>query len=64
LDLAEWREESFVLGEKLTWHEFIRLAEDAKGACVLYKMIHSGQYNTLITIQDPNSMSCTTPRRA
>jgi hypothetical protein len=31
LDLAQWREESFVLGEKLTWHEFIRLAEDAKG---------------------------------
>lgn len=31
LDLTKWREESFILGEKLTWHEFIGLAEDAKG---------------------------------
>lgn len=31
LDLPKWREESYILGEKFTWHEFIKLAEDAKG---------------------------------
>ncbi|KAJ5592598.1 hypothetical protein N7537_009502 [Penicillium hordei] len=32
LDLPKWREESYILGEKLTWHEIIKLAEDAKGS--------------------------------
>ncbi|KAJ5680747.1 hypothetical protein N7536_011886 [Penicillium majusculum] len=32
LDLPKWQEESYILGEKFTWHEFIKLAEDAKGS--------------------------------
>lgn len=31
LDLKVWRKESYVVGEKLTWNEFVKLAEDAKG---------------------------------
>ncbi|KGO66943.1 hypothetical protein PEX1_078190 [Penicillium expansum] len=41
LDLAEWREESYVLGEKLTWNEFIRLAEGAKGS--KFNVIHDSE---------------------
>ncbi|CZR61895.1 uncharacterized protein PAC_11792 [Phialocephala subalpina] len=31
LDLKDWPKESYVIGEKLTWKEFVKLAEDAKG---------------------------------
>ncbi|OQD69701.1 hypothetical protein PENPOL_c002G08549 [Penicillium polonicum] len=41
LDLPEWREESYILGEKFTWHEFIKLAEDAKGT--KFNVIHDSE---------------------
>jgi len=31
LDLATWRPESYVVGEKVTWKEFVAIAEEAKG---------------------------------
>lgn len=35
LDLKNWPKESYVIGEKLTWNEFVKLAEDAKGTYIL-----------------------------
>ncbi|KAH9216467.1 hypothetical protein DL95DRAFT_460057 [Leptodontidium sp. 2 PMI_412] len=32
LDLLKWAKESYVIGEKLSWNEFVKLAEDAKGS--------------------------------
>lgn len=31
LDLAEWPEELFVIGDRTTWNEFVKLAEEARG---------------------------------
>jgi nucleoside-diphosphate-sugar epimerase len=31
LDLPQWQETTFIVGDKLTWNEFLKLAEDAKG---------------------------------
>jgi len=31
LDMEEWPQETFVYGDKLTWNQFLRLAEEAKG---------------------------------
>ena len=31
LDLPEWPEESWIIGDKVTWNEALRLAEAAKG---------------------------------
>ncbi|KAK0653162.1 hypothetical protein B0T16DRAFT_455471 [Cercophora newfieldiana] len=32
LDLPKWEKETFIYGDKLTWNEFLKLAEEAKGA--------------------------------
>lgn len=32
LDLAEWPEESRVVGDQMTWNKLVRLAEEARGA--------------------------------
>ncbi|KAK3985330.1 isoflavone reductase [Cladorrhinum sp. PSN332] len=32
LDLPEWKKETFIYGDRLTWNEFLKLAEEAKGA--------------------------------
>ncbi|EAW24540.1 NmrA-like family protein [Aspergillus fischeri NRRL 181] len=34
LDLEEWQEESRVVGDTLTWHEFVALAEEIRGQCL------------------------------
>lgn len=31
LSLDKWEKESYVIGDKLTWNEFRKLAEEAKG---------------------------------
>lgn len=31
LDLAEWEKETYVKGDRLTWNEFVTLAEEVKG---------------------------------
>lgn len=31
LDLPKWEADYFVYGDRLTWNEFVRLAEEAKG---------------------------------
>ncbi|KAJ4186791.1 hypothetical protein NW755_007523 [Fusarium falciforme] len=31
LDLPSWEKESYVIGESITWNEFLRLAEEVKG---------------------------------
>lgn len=31
LDLPKWDKESYVIGESVTWNEFVRIAEEAKG---------------------------------
>lgn len=31
LDLPKWDDEFFVIGDKLTWNEFVRLAEETRG---------------------------------
>ena len=31
LDLAVWDEESYIIGDKVTWNEFVRIAEEVKG---------------------------------
>ncbi|CAH0051322.1 unnamed protein product [Clonostachys solani] len=31
LDLPQWQETTFIVGDKLTWNEFLKIAEDAKG---------------------------------
>ncbi|KAK4248804.1 isoflavone reductase [Corynascus novoguineensis] len=31
LDLPRWERETFVLGDRLTWNQFLRLAEEARG---------------------------------
>jgi nucleoside-diphosphate-sugar epimerase len=31
LDLPSWEKESYVIGESVTWNEFLRLAEEVKG---------------------------------
>ncbi|EXJ92426.1 hypothetical protein A1O3_00977 [Capronia epimyces CBS 606.96] len=31
LDLPQWKPESYVVGDKVTWNEFVQLAEKAKG---------------------------------
>lgn len=36
LDLAEWPEASVVIGDKLTWNEFMKLAEEARGMQLLF----------------------------
>lgn len=32
LDLPKWDDEFFVIGDKLTWNEFVRLAEETRGS--------------------------------
>lgn len=31
LDLPKWDKESYVIGESVTWNEFVRIAEEVKG---------------------------------
>lgn len=31
LDLPKWDEQSYILGEKVTWNEFVKIAEEVKG---------------------------------
>lgn len=31
LDLSEWEKTTLIVGDKLTWNEFLKLAQDAKG---------------------------------
>lgn len=35
LDLPKWDEETFIYGDKVTWNEFLHLAEDAKGSSIV-----------------------------
>lgn len=31
LDLPKWEKESYVVGENITWNEFVKIAEEVKG---------------------------------
>ncbi|KAJ4264213.1 hypothetical protein NW762_005407 [Fusarium torreyae] len=31
LNLSEWQDTTYIIGDKLTWNDFLKLAEDAKG---------------------------------
>lgn len=31
LNLSEWQDTTYIIGDKLTWNDFLSLAEDAKG---------------------------------
>lgn len=33
LDLSDWPKESYVIGDRVTLHEFVELAEAARGMC-------------------------------
>lgn len=37
LDLPKWEPQTFVFGDRVTWNEFVRLAEEAKGKRFLIK---------------------------
>jgi hypothetical protein len=34
LDLEKWEEDSYIIGDKVTWNEFVALAEEAKGELI------------------------------
>jgi nucleoside-diphosphate-sugar epimerase len=53
LDLEKWEEETFLYGEKTTWNEFVRVAEEVLGKCkrapflsglTWWALIHPGSY--------------------
>lgn len=31
LELSAWPKESYIIGDRVTWHEFIQIAEEARG---------------------------------
>lgn len=33
LDLPRWDKDTIVIGDKMTWEEFVKLAEEARGMC-------------------------------
>ena len=58
VDLPKWDEFSNVIGDKVTWNEFVRLAEEAKGKSQHAEGNRTGEDTD--GFQAPNSMSSTT----
>lgn len=42
LDLPKWDEQSYILGEKVTWSEFVKIAEEVKGMYLLERSVETG----------------------
>jgi hypothetical protein len=40
LDSPKWKKRSYIIGEKLTWNEFLEIAEEAKG--VKFEVVYDG----------------------
>ncbi|GLA23313.1 hypothetical protein AnigIFM63326_007903 [Aspergillus niger] len=44
LDLAEWPKESYIIGDRVTFHEFVNMAEEVRGGC---RVLVLGIYHNL-----------------
>lgn len=58
LDLPDWPEELFAVGDRTTWNEFLKLAEEARGAWSLFspprgRVICSHMPSCRIQVQRP-----------
>lgn len=45
LDLPKWDEESYIVGDKLTFNEFVKLAEEIKGSFYTRQLYPRNKYS-------------------
>jgi len=61
LDLPKWEPDYFVYGDRLTWNEFVRLAEEAKGRLPFYLPTYLPTYlSTYLPACLPACLACLT----
>lgn len=63
LDLAVWPKESYIIGDRVTLHDFVNMAEEARGMCMFLYEVSTVTY-LMGLFQVPSFKSPMTPRKS